>query len=389
MESPATLEKLALAVPIVSKLPEGSEPHMSPQYWECVQSIASTLNDRAEFNVEGGLFIGSGGGSWMNFTADIAAQNLIDHAIKTGPLEAVGWLSRVLEKTHSDVRHITEVMGFSVPEGGANIGGVRFTRREEIEQTPAGRYHRDHRFRGGLRFFPGCYATVLIENVQVCGSQVVTEHLSTSQMFSEAQGRITQVVTSITGVLGNGWSLGRSWSEVTDPDISQASIGFGWTEAAAEAPHAFGYSELTQEQVHFATRYIGFLGDFKRRLDIASKRLNLARRRNSLGDKAIEVSIALEALLGDDRFDLTYKIRLRAALLLGGNLEERREISGAVKKLYQLRSDIVHGGKDDVKPEVQEVIDRGVSICARLIQVLVEIGKIPNWDEIEMGAPNQ
>ncbi len=44
-----------------------------------------------------------------------------------------------------------------------------------------------------------------------------------------------------------------------------------------------------------------------------------------------------------ERQELTYRLQLRAALLLGTTLSERKEIRKAVHDLYNLRSRVVHG----------------------------------------------
>ena len=81
----------------------------------------------------------------------------------------------------------------------------------------------------------------------------------------------------------------------------------------------------------WAERYLKMEGPLRRSMDIALDRLNLARRRRSPGDQAIDSGICLEALLGDDSpQELTYKLKLRAALLLGSTVTERREIREAV-----------------------------------------------------------
>ncbi len=51
---------------------------------------------------------------------------------------------------------------------------------------------------------------------------------------------------------------------------------------------------------------------------------------------------ALEAVLGAD-MEITYRISLRSALLLGKDRSTAKEVFDRVKRLYQLRSKVVHG----------------------------------------------
>jgi Apea-like HEPN len=132
-------------------------------------------------------------------------------------------------------------------------------------------------------------------------------------------------------------------------------------------------------------------GQQRRSLDVALDRLNLARRRRSPGDKAIDAGICLEALLGDDSpQELTYKLRLRAALLLGTTLDERRKIRDDVRDLYDLRSSVVHGR---VRRPKDTLLDgqhasRGLEICTQAVRAIVQRNARPDFAAWELtGGP--
>lgn len=122
---------------------------------------------------------------------------------------------------------------------------------------------------------------------------------------------------------------------------------------------------------------------------LALDRLNLARRRRSPGDQAIDSSICLEALLGDKSSqELTYRLRLRAALLLGTTLAERQEIRQAVRNLYDLRSSVVHGrGPKDTLHDAQHA-SRGLEICTQAARAIVQLNALPDFPTWELtGRP--
>jgi len=84
-------------------------------------------------------------------------------------------------------------------------------------------------------------------------------------------------------------------------------------------------------------------------LAIAARRLNTAYLRRDEADSILDVTIALEALLGDDsRTEMTHKLAMRMAALvkiepcIEGQLSE---IFDFIKKIYAYRSAIVHGSK--------------------------------------------
>jgi hypothetical protein len=108
----------------------------------------------------------------------------------------------------------------------------------------------------------------------------------------------------------------------------------------------------------------------------------------------IWIFYALESLfktnVGNNRNDLKNRI----ALLLELNLAESAKLSKLLRKIYEVRSSVVHGGMDIVHPMNNEVFDRnvdkeifsileiskiGFSILARCIQKIAENG----WTDYE------
>ena len=70
--------------------------------------------------------------------------------------------------------------------------------------------------------------------------------------------------------------------------------------------------------------------------------------------------IALESLLSMENAELSYRISNRAALLIGDTNNGRKSVFNKVKKIYDLRSKIVHGVIKDVKTDdlcmLQEIV---------------------------------
>src|SRR5262249_22094734 len=121
-------------------------------------------------------------------------------------------------------------------------------------------------------------------------------------------------------------------------------------------------------------------------------RLNLARRRQSPGNQAIDGGICLEALLGDESpQELTYKLRLRAALLLGRTVDERQTIREDVRRFYDLRSKVVHGRVRGAKDASRDghIALRGLQICTQAVRAIVQRNALPDYGEWELtGGPS-
>jgi len=83
-------------------------------------------------------------------------------------------------------------------------------------------------------------------------------------------------------------------------------------------------------------------GHFDARLGIAISRFRSSY--DNPEDLFVDLTIALEAMFGPkEGEELTHRLRLRAAFLLGRTEEEARTIYGQVSTLYAIRSHVLHG----------------------------------------------
>ena len=114
---------------------------------------------------------------------------------------------------------------------------------------------------------------------------------------------------------------------------------YGWTKAGAT---------ISFEQLKDVRRiYRAVSEDKGEAVRLALKRLNSCLIRTDAADAILDGTIGLELLLGDDQNQsLSYKLRLRAAALAIIHAEygrSARDIASKVKRLYEVRSSIVHG----------------------------------------------
>jgi hypothetical protein len=80
------------------------------------------------------------------------------------------------------------------------------------------------------------------------------------------------------------------------------------------------------------------------RLNLAARRLDIARYRLDTDDTIIDCAVGLEALLGGDRTELAHRIATRAAVLLRSKFQAEM-VYQSVRKIYDRRSEIVHGSQ--------------------------------------------
>jgi hypothetical protein len=124
-------------------------------------------------------------------------------------------------------------------------------------------------------------------------------------------------------------------------------------------------------------------------LRIPLDRLGRAGREYDFADRAIDLGIALESLLLHDigdRGELSFRLSLRGAWLVGDSSKERLEIQKALKTLYDLRSRAVHSGVVDRIAENQNIITDATEICKRLIRKIIELKCEVGWQTIVVGG---
>lgn len=131
---------------------------------------------------------------------------------------------------------------------------------------------------------------------------------------------------------------------------------------------------------------------------LAIERLAIARSRFSSAEKVIELGTCLEILLmhevaADQKAEISFKMRLRAAWLLGESAERRREVYKLVQRLYDLRSKAVHNGTitgskkrgELSSHDISSVLAQTDSLCVDLIRHILFKGT-PDWNSVVLGG---
>lgn len=140
---------------------------------------------------------------------------------------------------------------------------------------------------------------------------------------------------------------------------------------------------------------------------ICLRRFNAAIDQNSLEDAIVDHVIAAEALLLKDvggtegRGELGFRLALRAGALLEADGRHRRSTFKFMKKAYDLRSKVVHGGTAEQEIQVPE---RGIVHLSKFVDELSQLMREalrkavreyysqsnfatqPYWDELLLGS---
>jgi hypothetical protein len=85
----------------------------------------------------------------------------------------------------------------------------------------------------------------------------------------------------------------------------------------------------------------------------------------------VQAMIVLEILLGDDvpsgEMTLGALLRNRCAYLISESMDEREKITESLKKIYEVRSKIVHRGKSELSTVERGMLEELRSLCCRVI----------------------
>lgn len=182
------------------------------------------------------------------------------------------------------------------------------------------------------------------------------------------------------------------WFYYEDPDVARL-CEFGHLTQGAEffqPGRLFDLPEVTRESVAgLLPAYRDLSPDDKDRIMLALQRLIRSRSQFIPGNRAIDLAIVLEVLfMNRDSGEHSHKISVRAARLLGASLEQRRTMFDQVRRLYDMRSSMVHTGsapgpwKVNGQPvNAGELIEAVDLACAEAIRKLLADGRVPTRDQ--------
>jgi hypothetical protein len=135
-------------------------------------------------------------------------------------------------------------------------------------------------------------------------------------------------------------------------------------------------------------------------VDVAARRLGQAAARSGHEvagyvdeDSLVDALIALESMSTISQ-ELSFRLSVAVAHLLGTNSEDRRRIYGRVRHIYKLRSDIVHGNAkkvpDLLSEEKDEAIRIGIDVLEKLLFERRDLLRTKEWDvAVILGQPGE
>lgn len=188
-----------------------------------------------------------------------------------------------------------------------------------------------------------------------------------------------------------------SWCQ---SDVARFLVGGvgGWGSQVAAWENLFELERHPVDQALARTVVANFFrlsdGD-RQRMRAILGRLNSAKASHrSEEDRAIDLGIALEALLfnpNDTPSEISFKFRVRGSVLASNDPAKRKEAYKILNRIYSLRSKAAHGvmlrgDRRTKRSPASTLLDEDLELAETLIRRVLEIGRIPqDWNGYILG----
>jgi len=370
-----------------------------------IDRVITALETQDEFCEGKGFLINSIDGGGQGFNSYQASTILISLAHQTNsPSGAVDWLEKILTTQEATAFHITALWSLpakKITNLYENIDLVAFDDLPDSRQKQS--------IQGVCNYQP---INLLSPPPNLALPQSALVFHGTVTPFKTPITRDTQIqpigpvvdysllndVRLALVVVGpRAYIEAIRWGHFEDNDLEYALIGSGSSRLPPELfPRSFfEYGPFDSTKAKAAVH--GFLrlkGKSKNKVRIALDRLNRAMCRADAGDQATELGIALDTLFTDQHVELSYKIALRSALLLGGKISVKKSHRAIIQAIYDIRSSMVHNGSVSKTMKVQgrgklplkEIVKEGIIITSAIISRIIELGGIPKWNTVELSG---
>lgn len=359
--------------------PRAAAPEDAPSVRDVAAPVRVLMDEHPDFaEPRSHFFLGK----QLGFFNHHQAVNLLRVSLVSGGAGALEWYRRVLATKKTQIRIVAEIYGLFVKETLQLSNGVKLLPISNLPDSPNSLFLKQPFYlRPGLVFS----AAAMVEVGEV---EAEEDHERGHARFLELSDMMRKTVIAFVLSERAAPTMAAGWQEFVDRDMEAAEFGRTWMNSRHEGRHADHPVEISAEMIEWVEKYLSLPSEVADACDVPLGRLNLARRRVLPGDKAIDGSVCLEALLsGKARGELTHRLSIRTALLLGRSLTERTEIAEKIRKFYQLRSDVVHGGIGK-KQATDQVAEQGLKLCLSALQAVIESREVPQPEVWELtGGP--
>ena len=361
---------------------------------EIAGPVTEALSRQPEFMNHQNLMIAHDNGS-IGFRPSDVAPRLIIRAKTDGSAKAVIWIEKILGTSRAAGCRVMPLWGIACEEPRTLASGVDLLPFGALPQSGGKTWveNPSERHLGGMGLLPGFQlafsqpSSALVAHIEI---EPLLFDASAPPVTRDPQ-RVQQLLDNVRlclTAIGPSPVLGPiHWFQFDDPDFDAVSMGGIFGSLMEILPMSLPPTQpLDLEPAQrLVPRYLNLTGRARDRVTVSLQRLGQAMLRRTLGDRAADLSIALETLLVDDRGEHRWKVSTRAAMITGWDLSSKLRRRRVVADAYDMRSSLMHSGTAGDKAS-GETCDEAVRICAAVIRAIIEHGGIPSWPDFDVSG---
>ncbi|OSI33024.1 HEPN domain-containing protein [Bradyrhizobium canariense] len=333
----------------------------------------------------------SNGQTSYRFTAWLAPILLGRAYFRAGIDDALAWLDRILQIRESELSIVMPLWGLKA-ERPLDL-------TEQVRLLPATEFSQSHYLSQFMRPSPQNLPTYRWEppSSVLLKRQTIESIFAAADEIAEVDWSELDQLHDIRNCLALAGPVAVAgdiqWMEFTNPDLSDFISGT-WSRAQEIQAHILDFGSFDPElAIALVPAFLNLTGEARNKIYLASDRFVRALWRHDAGEAALELGITLDSLLGDGAGELVFKVGLRAALLIGGDLNERQQRREIVKKAYDLRSKVVHNGTAAKTVTFQgqnrltkDFVGLAIRETAEVVRKVIILGGVPNWNDVELSG---
>ena len=358
---------------------DDNRPKDVQHIWDVAHPLKLAMSGHPEFGKDFSKFFL---GKQLAFFNSHQPVNILNVAQRMTGVEALAWYRRVVATDRTRMRVVAQVHGLLVQKRHVFSNGVILLPVSELADSPNSvQLKQPPAMRMGMEFL----AAVMVELPDVMNEASQVGH----GRFLDVSEKMRKTIAAFVLSDDAAPTMAETWQEFADPELVSAEHGRSWMSSRHEGRLPTHPVNVTDEMLDWVESYVSLPPDVAKACEVAIARLNLARRRIAPGDKAIDGCVCLEALLsGRSRGELTHRLSVRAAILLGRSLDDRKKIAEDSRKFYALRSDVVHGSSGKKDAVNHDIAGEGLLLCLAVLRSVVTSAQVPEPELWELtGGP--
>jgi hypothetical protein len=119
------------------------------------------------------------------------------------------------------------------------------------------------------------------------------------------------------------------------------------------------------------------------------ERFTLSQCRYKAVDRILDLELAFEIAVSGparDAAPMGWKVGVRSAQMIGGELNARQATRDLINELFKLRSKATHGSDLSKRDEgqLEETVRRCLTTYGELLSSFLALGRLPDWTSLEL-----